>query len=95
MIYIQIIKKFRKTSFSKTLISKLPFLYNYKNESGPINSLSVTDVKILEVDFYEICKALESIAHTYPNVKIVYPVHLNPNVYKPVNDTLQILEIFI
>ena len=85
---IQIIKKSRKTSFSKTLISKLPFLYNYKNESGPIILVTGHRRENFGSGFYEICKALESIAHTYPNVKIVYPVHLNPNVHKPVNDTL-------
>ncbi|MCP4649462.1 MAG: UDP-N-acetylglucosamine 2-epimerase (non-hydrolyzing) [PVC group bacterium] len=35
-----------------------------------------------------ICKAIKEIAKV-PNVEIIYPVHLNPNVQKPVNDLLK------
>jgi len=35
-----------------------------------------------------ICEALKSIAVNYSNLKIVYPVHLNPNVKKPVSEIL-------
>ncbi len=38
--------------------------------------------------FIEICKALKSIAINNPNIDIVYPVHLNPNVQQPVNKIL-------
>lgn len=38
--------------------------------------------------FLNICTALANIAKQYPDVQIVYPVHLNPNVQKPVNDLL-------
>lgn len=38
--------------------------------------------------FLNICTALASIAKQYPDVQIVYPVHLNPNVQKPVNELL-------
>ncbi len=38
--------------------------------------------------FLHICKALQEIAVKYPDVDIVYPVHLNPNVQKPVYDLL-------
>jgi len=31
-----------------------------------------------------ICQALKAIANAHPNIDIVYPVHLNPNVQKPV-----------
>ena len=34
--------------------------------------------------FINICTALKEIALKYPNVSIIYPVHLNPNVQKPV-----------
>lgn len=34
--------------------------------------------------FKNICKALKSIAENNPDVKLVYPVHLNPNVRRPV-----------
>ena len=38
--------------------------------------------------FIDICTALKTIALERPNINIVYPVHLNPNVRKPVNDLL-------
>jgi UDP-N-acetylglucosamine 2-epimerase (non-hydrolysing) len=34
------------------------------------------------------CSALKTIALERPRLNIVYPVHLNPNVFKPVNDLL-------
>ncbi|NWO06531.1 MAG: UDP-N-acetylglucosamine 2-epimerase (non-hydrolyzing) [Alteromonadaceae bacterium] len=38
--------------------------------------------------FERICAALKEIAEEYSDVQIVYPVHLNPNVEKPVNRLL-------
>ncbi|MEK6766606.1 MAG: UDP-N-acetylglucosamine 2-epimerase (non-hydrolyzing) [Planctomycetota bacterium] len=39
-------------------------------------------------DFRNICMALKEIAERNPDVTIIYPVHLNPNVQKPVNEIL-------
>jgi len=38
--------------------------------------------------FINICAALKEIALNNPKVEIIYPVHLNPNVLKPVNKLL-------
>ncbi|SFW64038.1 UDP-N-acetylglucosamine 2-epimerase (non-hydrolysing) [Sinomicrobium oceani] len=38
--------------------------------------------------FIAICKALKQIAQENPDVQIIYPVHLNPNVQKPVYELL-------
>ena len=38
--------------------------------------------------FINICEALKTLAINNPDVDIVYPVHLNPNVQKPVKDIL-------
>lgn len=38
--------------------------------------------------FLNICQALSNLAKKHPNIQIVYPVHLNPNVQTPVNDML-------
>ena len=38
--------------------------------------------------FLNICEALKKIAIQNPDVEIVYPVHLNPNVLEPVNTLL-------
>jgi UDP-N-acetylglucosamine 2-epimerase (non-hydrolysing) len=39
--------------------------------------------------FKNICFALREIADSFEDVEIVYPVHLNPNVRKPVNEILR------
>jgi len=38
--------------------------------------------------FINICKALKTLALNNPSIDIVYPVHLNPNVQKPVKELL-------
>jgi UDP-N-acetylglucosamine 2-epimerase (non-hydrolysing) len=38
--------------------------------------------------FLNICRALKEIALSHPDIDIVYPVHLNPNVQKPVYELL-------
>jgi len=42
--------------------------------------------------FLNICYALRDIAVENPNVKLIYPVHLNPNVRKPVFEILNNVE---
>lgn len=42
--------------------------------------------------FLNICMALTNLAKKYPNIQIVYPVHLNPNVQQPVNELLADIE---
>ena len=38
--------------------------------------------------FKQVCEALKTIALSNPDIDIVYPVHLNPNVQKPVKELL-------
>lgn len=38
--------------------------------------------------FLNICHALKELALKYPETNIIYPVHLNPNVLKPVHEIL-------
>ena len=38
--------------------------------------------------FQEICRAISELATRFPDVQFVYPVHLNPNVQKPVHELL-------
>jgi UDP-N-acetylglucosamine 2-epimerase (non-hydrolysing) len=46
--------------------------------------------------FLRICEALKEIALRNPDVQLVYPVHLNPNVQKPVFELLQdIANVFL
>ncbi|PVW15740.1 non-hydrolyzing UDP-N-acetylglucosamine 2-epimerase [Marixanthomonas spongiae] len=45
--------------------------------------------------FIRICEALKEIAVQKPQIKIVYPVHLNPKVQKPVNRILKYIDNII
>jgi len=46
--------------------------------------------------FRNICNALKEIAKNNPDIEVVYPVHLNPNVQKPVNEIIgNISNIFL
>jgi len=36
--------------------------------------------------FINICRAIKTLAEKYPNVDFVYPMHLNPNVRKPIRE---------
>ena len=35
-----------------------------------------------------ICQAINALAKQFPNVDFVYPIHLNPNIHKPVHDII-------
>jgi UDP-N-acetylglucosamine 2-epimerase (non-hydrolysing) len=39
--------------------------------------------------FGRICQAIRTLAHRFPDVQFVYPVHLNPNVREPVERILK------
>lgn len=39
--------------------------------------------------FLGICESIREVASSYPDWQVIYPVHLNPNVQKPVNDLLK------
>lgn len=69
------------------------------NEIQKVKQLLDTGKKIILVTghrrenhgqgFLNICKALKHIAENNADVEIIYPVHLNPNVQKPVYELLQ------
>jgi UDP-N-acetylglucosamine 2-epimerase (non-hydrolysing) len=64
-----------------------------------VKSIFASDKRILLVTghrrenfgrgFLEICEALKEVAQNFPDLEIVYPVHLNPNVQDPVNEVLK------
>jgi len=41
------------------------------------------------IGFENICQAIAELAHKFPEIDFIYPVHLNPNVRKPVEDILR------
>lgn len=80
-------KKIMNQKFSSYLSVTLPFMKSAK----PPKVILVTGHRRENFGkgFKEICQALYTIARRNPNIQIVYPVHLNPNVIKPVKNTLK------
>ena len=77
--------KDRQENLNNTLSAVLSF--NWKNE----NFVLVTAHRRENFGdgFLEICSAVKELALKYPKIHFVYPVHLNPNVKKPVNEILK------
>jgi UDP-N-acetylglucosamine 2-epimerase (non-hydrolysing) len=83
-----IIDKARAMNFSKNLLSKLPFLNHDCNKIPHIILVTGHRRENLGMGFEEICYSLKELAEIYDEIEIIYPVHLNPNVMKPVKDIL-------
>jgi UDP-N-acetylglucosamine 2-epimerase (non-hydrolysing) len=79
------------------IMKKINADYNLKNsliKSIKVSGFSELNSKFILVTghrrenfgegFLNICRALKNIAKTNPNINILYPVHLNPKVRKPV-----------
>jgi UDP-N-acetylglucosamine 2-epimerase (non-hydrolysing) len=85
-----VIKKQNKTSINekweKFFLSKYNILF-----SNSIKTILVTGHrrKSFGEGFKKICKALSKIASNNSEIQIIYPVHLNPNVHKPVYSILE------
>lgn len=75
----------KDNSFREKLASRYPFL------SADKKMILVTGHRreSFGEGFERICHALAEIARLQPDVQIVYPVHLNPNVSEPVNRILK------
>lgn len=61
--------------------------FNYINFSKPVILVTGHRRENFGEPFENICHAIKEISSNY-DVEIVYPVHLNPNVQKPVNELL-------
>lgn len=81
------VKKARSTDFSGSLLRVAPFL-SQKDNAFRIILVTGHRRENFGPGFEEICLALYDIATENPDVYIVYPVHLNPNVREPVNRVL-------
>lgn len=69
---------------------KSQFLTEFKFLSNDLRTILVTGHRreSFGSGFENICEGLLKIVNDFPNSQIVYPVHLNPNVQKPVNTIL-------
>ena len=75
------LKKIKK---NKNFSKKFNLKFNFLNFKKKIILVTGHRRENFGVGFLNICKSLATIAKEYENVQIVYPVHLNPNVQKPV-----------
>lgn len=72
-----------KAGIDKELVAK-----GYSKSSRPYILVTGHRRENFGEGFLNICKALKEIALAHPDKDIVYPVHLNPNVQKPVYELL-------
>ena len=77
----------RDSALKKKIINDIGKQYELKNEKKIILITGHRRENFGE-GFIDICKAIKMIADNNPNIDIVYPVHLNPNVQKPVRKML-------
>ena len=70
----------------KAIISKKGFVLNNKERKYIL--ITGHRRENFGEGFKNICRAMKKIADNYPDYDLVYPVHLNPNVQKPVYDIL-------
>jgi len=85
---LSMVEKARIIDFSDTILKKLPFLKQLKSNFPRIILVTGHRRENFGLGFEEICHALKAIADENPNLQIIYPVHLNPNVTEPVNRIL-------
>ena len=76
-----ILKKLNK---SKSLVNKFNNKFTFLKKDKKLILVTGHRRESFGKGFEQICIALKKLANKYPNVQIVYPVHLNPNVQKPV-----------
>jgi len=85
---LSMVEKARIVDFSDTLLKRMPFLKQEKSGMPRIILVTGHRRENFGLGFEEICHALSIIANENPNIQIIYPVHLNPNVREPVNRIL-------
>ena len=85
---LSMVKKARIIDFSDIILKRMPFLAKENSSIPRIILVTGHRRENFGVGFEEICHALSFIANENPNIQIIYPVHLNPNVREPVNRIL-------
>jgi UDP-N-acetylglucosamine 2-epimerase (non-hydrolysing) len=82
---LSVIDKAREASYPDNLLIQLPFLERVKSKYSRIILVTGHRRENFGKGFEQICQALSDIAENNPEVQIIYPLHLNPNVREPVN----------
>ena len=85
---LSMVEKARIVDFSDALLKRMPFLKQEKSGMPRIILVTGHRRENFGLGFEEICHALSVVANENPDIHIIYPVHLNPNVREPVNRIL-------
>jgi UDP-N-acetylglucosamine 2-epimerase (non-hydrolysing) len=83
---LSVVEKSREVPFSEQLLRELPFLVDAESTKTILVTGHRRENFGSGLD--KICQALYDLAEMHPEVQIIYPVHLNPNVREPVNRIL-------
>ena len=83
-----LLKVKEKVETDQKIITQFENEFNFLDKSKKLILVTGHRRENFGQGFLNICSALGNIAKQHPEVQIVYPVHLNPNVQKPVNDLL-------
>ena len=81
-----VVEKARALPFSNELLKHLPFLSG--DQTHRMVLVTGHRRENFGQGFEEICHALRNLAKMHPEVQIIYPVHLNPDVLEPVSRVL-------
>ncbi|WP_436899118.1 non-hydrolyzing UDP-N-acetylglucosamine 2-epimerase [Acinetobacter gyllenbergii] len=78
----------QKVEYDQTLINQFQKEFSFLDKDKRLILVTGHRRENFGQGFLNICKALGNLARKYPDIQIVYPVHLNPNVQQPVNELL-------
>ena len=81
-----------KLQQDKTLVSNLATNFGFLDSNKKLILVTGHRRESFGDGFERICEALRQIAKMHPQVQILYPVHLNPNVQEPVKRLLKNLD---
>ncbi|WP_342650953.1 UDP-N-acetylglucosamine 2-epimerase (non-hydrolyzing) [Pseudomonas sp. REB1044] len=82
---LEVVRKLQRSEFAASLDEQFAFL----NASRRLLLVTGHRRESFGDGFERICQALVRLAQDHPDIEIVYPVHLNPNVREPVNRLLK------
>ena len=82
----------RKFEADESINAEMAVKFNYLDFKKKLILVTGHRRESFGAGFERICEALRKIASLHPNIQILYPVHLNPNVQEPVNRLLKDLK---
>ncbi|MBJ9975646.1 UDP-N-acetylglucosamine 2-epimerase (non-hydrolyzing) [Pseudomonas sp. S75] len=82
---LEVVRKLQRPEFAASLDEQFAFL----DASRRLLLVTGHRRESFGDGFERICQALVKLAQDHPDIEIVYPVHLNPNVREPVNRLLK------